>query len=173
MDSDLKVVNGTEIGKKPDERMNRPDLPGLKEDTTYGKKSDEADVNPAVPGSSRHTRIIEDEESKLSELTGPGERICQETCLSKGHNATAPELRTWVPTAEPEVDIRFAYRDIKSNYIENGARQYEFHELTKTVYQIDLLPIGKGLHSLLEVPPRGNEQSEAGDSNSRLQALSH
>ena len=33
-------------------------------------------------------------------------------------------------------------------------------------FQIDLLPIGKGMHSLLEVPPRGNEQSEAGDNNS-------
>ena len=104
MDSNLKVVNGTEIGKKPDERMNRPNLSGHREDTTNGKKSDDIDVNPAVPGSSRHTKIVEDEESKLSRLTGPGEG----TCLSKGHNTTAPELRTWVSTAEPEVDIRFA-----------------------------------------------------------------
>ena len=107
MDSNLKVVNKTEIGKNPDKRTNRPHLSGHREDTSNGKKSDNIDVNPAVPGSSRHKQIVEDEESKLSELTGPSEGISQETCLSKGHNTTAPELRTWVPTAEPKVDIRF------------------------------------------------------------------
>ena len=51
---------------------------------------DEADVNPAVPGSSRHTRIIEDEENKPSAITKSSERSCQEDYSGKnnlGHDA--------------------------------------------------------------------------------------
>ena len=64
-----------------------------------GKKSDNNDVYSAVPGSSRHTKIVEDEESKLSKLTGSGEETCQETCLSRSQYATAPELKSRAPTA--------------------------------------------------------------------------
>ena len=37
MDSDLKIVNITEIGKEPDERMNKPYLSWHGESTTNGK----------------------------------------------------------------------------------------------------------------------------------------
>ena len=53
--------------------------------TTDGNKSDEADVNPAVPGSSRHTRIIEDEENKPSAITKSSERSCQEDYSGKNN----------------------------------------------------------------------------------------
>ena len=85
MDSDLKVVNKTEIGKKPDERMNRPDLSGHRDDTTNRKKSDDTDVNTAVPGSSRHTKIIEDEESKPSAITESSEKSYQKDYSCKNN----------------------------------------------------------------------------------------
>ena len=76
MNSDLKVVNETKIGKETDERIKRPDLSEQIEDTSDGTGSDDTDVKSAVSGSSRHTGVMKDKESK------------QETCLSKGHNAT-------------------------------------------------------------------------------------
>ena len=82
--------------------------------------------------------------------------------IGKNHNGTAPELRAWAPPAKPKIEIRFAYDDIKGNYIENDISNYEYYEITKTEYQISLLPTGEGLQSLLEAPSKNNEQPDMG-----------
>ena len=84
MNSDPKVVNETKIGKETDERIKRPDLSEQTEDTSDGTGSDDTDVKSTVPGSSRHTGVIKDKESKLSDVTGSGERSCQENYSIEG-----------------------------------------------------------------------------------------
>ena len=95
MNSDLKVVNETKIGKETDERIKRPDLSEQTEDTSDGTGSDDTDVKSAVPVSSRLTEVMKDKESKHCDVKGPGERICKETCPSENHNYNTPELRAW------------------------------------------------------------------------------
>lgn len=140
MDGDLKVGAEPRNSKDTDKRDIRSDSPGPREDTSDDEGYEDTDEKSTVPDSSRHAGVRKDKESKHCNVKGPSERTCQETYLNKGQNATTPELRTWAPPAEPKTEIRFAYDDIKVNYIKNDTSHYEYYEITKTEYQISLLP---------------------------------
>ena len=51
---------------------------------------------------------------------------------------------------ESELEIRFGIDDFRANYDRNKDVIYKFNELTKTVFQVILLPKGKGLHSVCQ-----------------------
>ena len=63
------------------------------------------------------------------------------------HKASGADL-----SIVPMIEIRFSYNTVRNNYIRNDGGLYEYHELEKTEYQIDLLPTGEGLQFLTEIP---------------------
>ena len=60
------------------------------------------------------------------------------------------------------IEIRFAYDTIRGDYIKDDTSHYEYYEITKTEYQISLLPTGEGLQSHLEAPSEIYEQPNMG-----------
>ena len=153
----IKVKEGSRDKGKRDMRL---DSTGPIEDTSDDKGPEKDDGKSS---SFRHREVRKDEESKHCGVKGPIERTCQETYLNKGtlgsctnvitegNNDTNQEFRGSAPPAAPTIEIRFAHDIFKEDYNEYDASHYEFYEMTKTEYEISLLPTGKGLQSLPEV----------------------
>ena len=76
------------------------------------------------------------------------------------NDGNTSELRGLAPSTDPIIEIRFAYDIIKGDYIKDDTSHYEYSEITKTEYQVSLLPIGEGLQSLLEAPSENIEQPD-------------
>ena len=53
-------------------------------------------------------------------------------------------------SAASELEIRFSINDFKAGYDKDRDDVYKFNELTKVLFQVILLPKGKGLHSICE-----------------------
>ena len=53
----------------------------------------------------------------------------------------------------PELEIRFGIDDLRIGYDKGEDDIYNFHEITKVVFRITILPQGKGLHSICQLEP--------------------